>query len=135
MRSHLCFLFIKSAQTNYQSFFCILFFSKKSMVGFEEGINFDGSVFALDEEQIAHSCFEGQSALFCNGFAASVAIHNAGANAMETELAETEIDHFFQCFRSNAEPPIAAAEDITDLGGIVCKVKGSEAAGADHFSR
>ena len=30
MRNHLCFLIIKFVQYNYQSFFCLLFFSKKS---------------------------------------------------------------------------------------------------------
>ena len=32
MKNRPYLFFIKSAQTNYQSFFCLLFFSKKSMV-------------------------------------------------------------------------------------------------------
>ena len=123
MKNHPYLFFIKSAQTNNQSFFCLLFFSKKSMVGFEEGINFDGSVFALDEEQIAHGGFKSHAALFCNGFAAGVAIHNASIYAMKLKLAKAEVNYFFQRFGSYTLPPITAAEDISHFGGIVCKIK------------
>ena len=93
------------------------------MVGFEEGINFDGSVFALDEEQIAHGGFKSHAALFCNGFAPGVAIHNASIYAMKLKLAKAEVNYFFQRFGSYTLPPITTAEDISHFGGIVCKIK------------